>query len=236
VRRAVPGIEVLHGIEVDILADGALDLDDETLASLDWVVASLHSRLDQERSVITDRVLRALDHPAVHVMGHPTSRMIGTRAGAALDLERVFERAAANGVLMEINAQPDRLDLSDVNARLAREKGVSFVISTDAHSLPQLDAMRFGVFMARRAGLTKADVLNTLPFERFREVVATRRRSRGGAAAAPAARPAAAAPAARPAAPRTAPAAKAGRGSRGKTAPAKAPTRPRSPRGRARAS
>lgn len=174
VRRAVPGIEVLHGIEVDILADGALDLDDETLGLLDWVVASLHSRLDQERAVITDRVLRALDHPAVHAMGHPVSRMIGTRAGAALDLERVFERAAANGVLMELNAQPDRLDLSDVNARLAREKGVRFVIDTDAHSVPQYDAMRFGVFTARRAGLTKEDVLNTLPLGALRDAAARR--------------------------------------------------------------
>ena len=175
VRRAVPGIEVLHGLEVDILADGALDLDDEALDTLDWVVISLHSRLDMEPALMTERVLRALDHPAVCVMGHPTSRIIGTRSGAAYDFERVFERAAANGVLMEINAQPDRLDLSDINARLAREKGVAFTIDTDAHSVAHLSCIPFGVFMARRAGLTSNDVLNTLPYAGFREAIEQRR-------------------------------------------------------------
>ena len=171
VRKQVPGIEVLHGLEVDILADGALDLDDDALALLDWVVISLHSRLDQPGEVVTPRVLKALEHPAVCSMGHPSARLIGTRPPARLDFERVFERAAALGVAMEINAQPDRMDLSDVNARLAKARGVRFVIDTDAHSVPQLDHMRYGVFNARRAGLTKEDVLNTLPVERFRKAL-----------------------------------------------------------------
>ena len=188
VRRQVPGIEVLHGIEVDIMADGTLDLDDETLALLDWVVISLHSRLDQPGPEVTARVLQALEHPAVTAMGHPSGRLIGTRPPAALDFEAIFERAVALGVAMEINAQPDRLDLSDVNARRARERGAAMVISTDAHSVRQLDQLRYGVFVARRAGLTKSDVLNTLPFERFRKSI--RKAGGGGGAPAGAAAPA----------------------------------------------
>jgi len=120
VRRQVPGIEVLHGLEVDILADGELDMDDDTLERLDWVIVSLHSSLRQPQDVITQRVLRALDHPSVCAMGHPSGRKIGEREGADLDWERVFARAAERGVPMEINSQPDRVDLSDVNARLAK--------------------------------------------------------------------------------------------------------------------
>ncbi len=171
VRRQVPGIEVLHGLEVDILADGALDLDDDALALLDWVVISLHSRLDQPADVMTARVLEAIEHPAACVMGHPTARLIGTRAPAQMDMGRVLARAAELGVAMEINAQPDRTDLSDVNARLAKANGCAMTISTDAHGVSQLDFMRYGVFAARRAGLEKADILNTLPFERFRKAI-----------------------------------------------------------------
>jgi DNA polymerase (family 10) len=192
VRRKVPGIEVLHGIEVDIMADGTLDLDDETLALLDWVIVSLHSRLDQPGPEATARVLKALEHPAVSAMGHPSGRLIGTRPPAALDFEAIFERATALGVAMEINAQPDRLDLSDVNARRARERGAALVISTDAHSVRQLDQLRYGVFVARRAGLTKADVLNTLPWERFQESI-----RRAGRHAVPTAAPATKEPPAR---------------------------------------
>jgi hypothetical protein len=110
-------------------------------------------------------------------MGHPTGRLIGTREPAAFDIERVLDAAARHGVAMEINAQPDRLDLNDVNARLASEKGIKLVIDTDAHAAVQLDAMRYGVFVARRAGLTRHDVLNTLPYARFRSALASRGRS-----------------------------------------------------------
>jgi len=183
VRRAVPGIHVLHGLEVDILADGSLDLEEEGLELLDWVIVSLHQQLDQPPAEATERVLRALDHPRVMAMAHPTGRIIGTRPGAKFDLERVCERAVERGVALEINSHPDRSDLSDVNARFAKEKGARFVIDTDAHSVRHLDNIRFGVFAARRAGIEARDVLNTLPFERFRAAL-----RRPGVAQAPGAR------------------------------------------------
>jgi DNA polymerase (family 10) len=178
-RTRFPGIAILHGLEVDILADGSLDLGEEALAALDWVIVSLHTRLQQPAEEMTKRVLRALAHPAVNVMGHPTTRRFGIREAAAFDLEQVIERAAVRGVAMEINAQPQRTDLSDVNARRARALGVSLTLSTDAHSTQELGYMRYGVFNARRAGLTRGDILNTLPFERFQE------RLRAGSGAAP---------------------------------------------------
>jgi DNA polymerase (family X) len=180
VRMQVPGIEVLHGLEVDILADGALDLGSEGLDLLDWVIVAVHSRLDQAEETATERVLAALDHPAVCAMAHPRDRSIGVREGLPFDLERVFEHAAERGIAMEINAQPERTDLSDVNARMAHEKGVKLLIDTDAHSTVQLGYMPFGVFAARRAGLSRDDVLNTLPWLPFGEALKTageRRRS-----------------------------------------------------------
>jgi len=181
IRREVPGIEVLHGIEVDILGDGALDLDDAALAKLDWVIASLHSRLAQPPAEATARVLRALEHPAVCALGHPTGRMIGTRPASPFDMEQVLERAAALGVALEINSQPDRLDLDDVHARRAKELGAMLVIDSDAHSVATLELVRYGVFVARRAGLEKDDVLNALPYDRLR-----RRLRKAAGAAAPA--------------------------------------------------
>jgi DNA polymerase (family 10) len=182
VRKAVPGIRVLHGLEVDILADGALDLDDETLALLDWVIVSIHSRFDQPRDEMTARVLKAISHPLVHAMGHPTGRMLGRRDSVALDLDRVLTRAGELGVAMEINAQPHRTDLNDANARLAISKGVPIVIDTDAHYLHEMDFLKYGVFAARRAGLGPEHVLNTLPFDRFREGIRQRGTVRAKAA------------------------------------------------------
>ncbi|HTR96764.1 MAG TPA: DNA polymerase/3'-5' exonuclease PolX [Candidatus Acidoferrales bacterium] len=173
-RKRHPRIEVFHGLEVDILADGALDLDDETLALLDWVIVSIHSRFEQSPAEATTRVLRALENPHVHAMGHPSGRLIGSREPVPFDMERVAKTAASRGVALEINASPDRLDLSDVNARLARELGCRFVIDTDAHSIAGLDQMRFGVFQARRAGIEATDVLNTLPLREFRARLARR--------------------------------------------------------------
>jgi DNA polymerase (family 10) len=166
-RKKYPGIRILHGLEVDILAEGDLDLDDESLALLDWVIVSIHSRFDQTPEAATARALKAVSHPAVHAFAHPTGRLIGARPPAPFDVERVAEAAAARGVAMEVNAAPDRLDLSDVNARLARTKGCRFVIDTDAHSVGQLDLMKWGIFQARRAGLTKDDVWNARGFEEF---------------------------------------------------------------------
>src|SRR5262249_15968036 len=144
-----------------------LDLDDETLGRLDWVIVSLHSQLAQPRPVVTERVLRAFEHPSVCAFGHPSGRKIGLREGADLDFDRVFDRARELGIAVGINAQPDRLELSDANARLARAKGLRFVIDTDAHATSELDTIRLGVFQARRAGITREDVLNALPFEAF---------------------------------------------------------------------
>jgi DNA polymerase (family 10) len=202
-RKRHPGVHILHGLEVDILADGELDLDDDTLALLDWVLIAFHSRMEQPAEVATARALRAVSNPNVHAFAHPTGRMIGSRDPIAFDVERVAEAAAARGVIMEINASPERLDLSDVHARLARERGCRFVIDTDAHAVGQLENIRYGVFQARRAGLTRDDVWNTLAYDRFQE----RLRERRGPATA--ARPARAKPAPEPSAPKPAPNARA---------------------------
>jgi DNA polymerase (family 10) len=183
-RKRHPGIEVFHGLEVDILGDGELDLDDGTLALLDWVIVSIHSKFEMTPEAATARALRAIANPYVHAFGHPTGRLIGSREPVPFDVGAVARAAAASGVALEINASPDRLDLSDTNARLARELGCRFVIDTDAHAVTHDDNIRFGVFQARRAGLTAADVLNTLPMRRFRTAI----RSRPGAA--PAKKPA----------------------------------------------
>ena len=151
-------IKLLKGIEVNIRANGELDVPEEELASLDWVVASVHSSFD---SSPTERVLAAMENPHVDCIGHPTARRIGKRAPAGIDLERVIEKALETGTFLELNAQPDRLDLSDLNARAAREAGLKVVIDSDAHRLAALDYVELGVGQARRAGLTKADVVNT---------------------------------------------------------------------------
>jgi DNA polymerase (family 10) len=180
-RKRYPEIRILHGLEVDILAEGDLDLDDESLALLDWVIVSIHSRFDQTPEAATTRALKAVSHPLVHAFGHPTGRLIQSRKPAPFDMDRVAEAAAAHGVAMEMNSAPDRLDLSDVNARLARGKGCRFVIDTDAHAAGQLDLMKFGVFQARRAGLTKDDVWNARDFAGF-DVWRRGKRTRGAVA------------------------------------------------------
>lgn len=154
-------LTVLRGAEVDIRPDGTLDLDDETLAALDIVVVSLHAGLDLPERQQTERVLRALTHPAVDVLGHPTGRVLGRRAGARLDLERVLRAAAEHGVLVEVNAQPERLDLDDVAVRSAVGLGAKLVISTDAHAVAELRFLRWGVDQARRGWAEKDDVANT---------------------------------------------------------------------------
>jgi DNA polymerase (family X) len=162
------GVRLLAGIECDILPDGSLDLDAECLAALDIVVASVHSALNQDRQQMTDRLLRAIEHPHVDVVGHPTGRRILRREPSTFDIEAVIDAAARHGVAMEINCQIDRLDLNDTYAKLARDRGVRLVISSDAHSRHALPALRWGVLMARRAWLRPEDVLNTRPFDAFR--------------------------------------------------------------------
>jgi DNA polymerase (family 10) len=164
----VDGITLLAGIECDILPDGRMDLADDCLAQLDLVVASVHSALRQEEGELTDRVLRAIDNPWVDIVAHPTSRVLLRREPSKLNVEAVARAAAATGVALEINCHADRLDLSDINARLARERGAKLVISSDAHSRAALRMTRWGVMVARRAWAGAPDVLNTLPLDRFR--------------------------------------------------------------------
>src|SRR5687768_11033901 len=153
-------IMVLHASEVEIKADGTLDYPDEFLASLDLVVASLHTSLRQPRERVTQRVINAIRNPHVDIIGHPTGRLIQEREGADLDMDAVLKAAAETGVAMEINAHPSRLDLDDIHARRARELGIPIALNTDAHSEADLDMLPYGVATARRAWLTKNDVIN----------------------------------------------------------------------------
>ncbi|MFP4036273.1 MAG: DNA polymerase/3'-5' exonuclease PolX, partial [Desulfobacteraceae bacterium] len=148
-----PDLWVMAGIEVDILKDGALDLDEKVLEELDWVVASVHSYFNMDRSRMTDRLLAAIKSGVVHCLGHPMARMIGSRDSVDFDLERVFDACREWGVFLEINAQPDRLDLPDIHVKMAKEAGCRFALSTDAHSVAELDFMRYGVMVARRGWL-----------------------------------------------------------------------------------
>jgi DNA polymerase (family 10) len=173
------GITLLAGIECDIRPDGTLDLADDCLAQLDLVVVSVHSAFQQDEAQMTDRVLRALENPWVDVLGHPTGRLLLRREPYRLDLERVVAAAAAHGVALEINCQLDRLDLGDTQARLARDRGARLVISTDAHSTPALTWQQWGVRVARRAWLTREDVLNTQPLDAFRASLRRHRRRPG---------------------------------------------------------
>lgn len=154
-------IRVLKAVELDILADGSLDLPDDVLERLDLCVCAVHHKLDLPRQKQTERILRALDSQHCHILAHPRGRLIGKRAGYELDLERVMRAAAECGCALEVNAQPKRLDLDDGDCRLAKELGVRIAISTDAHSQGNLDYMRFGVDQARRGWLTADDVINT---------------------------------------------------------------------------
>jgi DNA polymerase (family 10) len=159
-ERLAP-FRLLHGIEANIRADGTLDVPDETLAGLDWVIASLHTAFD---SSPTERILAAIENPHVDCIGHLTGRRLSRRRGADVDVERVVARAAETGTSLEINSQPDRLDMRDTHARLAAEAGVLVSVSTDAHSVGALGYLELGVGQARRAWLTREQVLNTRPW------------------------------------------------------------------------
>ncbi len=170
------GIRLLAGIECDIKADGSLDLADDCLAALDLVVVSVHSGFGQERQQMTDRILRAIDHPHVDIVGHPTGRLILRREPYPLDVEAVVDAAMRRGVALEINCQVDRLDLNDVYAKMARDRGVKLVISTDAHARTAFGRLRWGVLVARRAWVSPTDVLNTQPFDALRASLRRNRR------------------------------------------------------------
>jgi DNA polymerase (family 10) len=166
-NRRLRGFTILKGTEIDIRADGKLDLPDEALTGLDIVVASIHSGFKQTREQITKRLLAAIRNPCVSVIAHPTGRLISERDAYDVDMEAVLSEAAKYGVAMEINAYPMRLDLKDSHIRLAKGYGVPLVISTDAHVTSQYDFMAYGVAMARRGWAEKKDVLNALPYEQL---------------------------------------------------------------------
>ena len=171
VRSEVSGIEILCGIECDILEDATMDLPDDVLAEADWVIAVLHYGLKQPREQINKRLLTAIQNPHVSVIGHMSGRIIGKRPGADISYPDVFKAAADNGVMLEINAHRSRLDLDEVHAAAAKDMGIPIVISTDAHSTYGFSEMQYGVFQGRRAGLTKADVANTRTFAQFRKLL-----------------------------------------------------------------
>ena len=166
-RKPTVPFRILAGVEVDILLDGALDLEDDTLAQLDVVIASVHSGFNQTPEEVTARVLRAAENPHVHILGHPTGRKVLKREPYKIDVEQLLTAAARLGVAVEHNASPARADLSDLNLRRAKELGCKIVVNTDAHSTGELDQMEFGIIQLRRAWLTAADVLNALPVDEF---------------------------------------------------------------------
>jgi len=163
VQREVEGVTLLQGIEVDILEDGSLDLPDAVLQILDVVIASPHVKLRQEPAAMTERMLRAVSHPDVDVIGHPTGRRPGAREGASYDFEAVFKEAARNGVALEIDCDPARMDLSPEHARLALECGCRFTLDADAHAPAEFAYVPMAMWMARRAGIPKERILNFLP-------------------------------------------------------------------------
>jgi putative hydrolase len=160
VQSQVDGITLLQGIEVDILEDGALDLPDAVLEILDVVIASPHVKLRQEPGAMTERMLRAASHPHVDVIGHPTGRRPGSREGATYDFEAVFREAAKHGVMLEIDCDPARMDLSPEMARMALELGCDFTVDADAHAPAEFAYVPMGIWMARRAGIPEDRILN----------------------------------------------------------------------------
>ncbi len=171
VNARLQGLTILKGIEVDILKDGTLDLPDASLAKLDIVIAAVHSYFDLPREAQTERVIKAMNNPYVSIIAHPTGRLIGQRDPYEIDIERVISKAHGTGCYLEINAQPDRLDLNDLHVHAARQGGVKLAISTDAHSTDSFQCIRFGIDQARRGWLTADDVVNTKPLATLRRAL-----------------------------------------------------------------
>lgn len=166
-----PDFRILHGTEMEIRADGTMDYPDEVLAQLDFVIASLHVSLSQPREQVTERALAAIENPHVDMLAHPTGRLLPDRPGADLDMDEVLKAAARTGTIMEVNANPRRLDLRDVHVRRALELGVKLAINTDAHRAAEFELLHFGVATAQRGWATAEDVVNTWPLDRFLEYV-----------------------------------------------------------------
>ncbi len=162
---------ILKGMEVDILEDGTLGMDEALLKELDIVLGAVHSKFSLSKKTQTRRLIKAIENPLVNVIAHPTGRLIGKRAPIALDMDEIYKALIDNNVLLEINAQPTRLDLDDIHIKTAKEAGVRFTISTDAHAASQLDFMKYGIYQARRGWLEKRDVLNTHPLKEVWEIL-----------------------------------------------------------------
>jgi len=171
VDERIEGITILKGMEVDILEDGSLDMSDEVLARLDVVLVAVHYKFNLSKDKQTERILRAFDNPYVNILAHPTGRMINMRQPIEVDMERILQRAREYNIHMEINAQPDRLDLNDIHAKLAKEMGVKMAINTDSHNIYSLYYMRYGVNQARRGWCEKEDIINTRPLEELRKLL-----------------------------------------------------------------
>ena len=171
VNERTSGIEILTGSEVDILKDGSLDYPDEILEKLDVVITSIHSGFNMDETTMTKRIISAIENRFVHIVGHPTGRLLAKREPYQVNIDALIDAAAENDTALEINAYPDRLDLKDVHARRAKERGVMLAINTDAHNAADLGLMRYGVYTARRGWLEKKDVLNAFPLAEFMEVI-----------------------------------------------------------------
>ena len=169
------GFTLLKGIECDILEKGGMDLPDDVLAQADWVIASVHYGQKQPRQQITDRILGAIENPHVSIIAHPTGRLINRREPYEVDLDAVLAAAKQHGKLLELNANPQRLDLNDVYCAAARQHGIPIVINTDAHSPEGLDVLRYGILQARRGGLTAHDVANTRTWPQVKKLIGKER-------------------------------------------------------------
>jgi DNA polymerase (family 10) len=171
VNAGLDGVTLLKGVEVDILEDGSLDLPDDVLGELDLVVGAVHGKFNLPRAKQTARILRAMDHPHFTILAHPTGRMLGTREAMDVDWLRVVRKARDRGCFLELNAQPERLDLLDSLCRMARDEGVLVSVATDAHSTLDFANLRFGIGQARRGWLEKKDVLNTRTLKELRPLL-----------------------------------------------------------------
>jgi len=167
----IHGITIFAGIEVDILGEGDLDLSNDVLAQMDVVIASVHSQFNQESEKMTDRLLKAIENPNTSILGHPTGRQLLRRDAYPFDMDAILKSAARHKVAMELNSYPERLDLNDIHLRQAKQHGVKIVINTDSHHTSHLAKIHYGILQARRAWLTKEDVLNTLPAEKFAKAI-----------------------------------------------------------------
>ncbi|MFO8100957.1 MAG: DNA polymerase/3'-5' exonuclease PolX [Dehalococcoidia bacterium] len=171
VNKKLDGITILKGIEVDILEDGSLDLPDDVLSELDLVIGAIHYKFNLSREKQTERVIRAMENPYLRIFAHPTGRMINQRQAYEIDMERIIRAAKENGRILEINAQPERLDLNDVHCRVAKEMGVRLAVSTDAHRVEGLGLMKYGVNQARRGWIEKGDVINACSLDDLRKLL-----------------------------------------------------------------